>query len=260
MGHRIFDQSGSKRSAYVSTFTSTDLIYVNKGSFAIKLDIYVKVAEKAREFKDNYVYERLKNTKYFSNHTEFLKKILEHFKLYTFTRNQVIVEEGKPTFELYFLLDGIVRVTQLIPYVLNESSNVLEPVPKNSGKLYPVETLSLSVVGTSFPLIPDLCPPNTLRFLGPSVIDPKQYFDFYNKLVLGDVRTHSRASIECPSSANVAAISLTDFCSFAPPEMICQLVTESDIHIFTMEEILEEHEIRRKWNNYRRTTVNDIYK
>jgi hypothetical protein len=203
----------------------------------------------------------------FSDHYDFLEKILVFFKIYTFSEGHVIQEEGAQLMELFWILEGSCKVQQSVPFVLRakkqkgksnvEAYDETILLKKGDKKVdLELETQEL-YPGESFPPFPLLGDLETTKYLGPASVQKDQYVEFFAKLKVDNKLTYSKTNVVAGGVVVVASIQFNDFVQLAPKNILYELIFNPSLITHSIEKLQGEFLEQQSWKDHRKLIVGE---
>jgi hypothetical protein len=202
----------------------------------------------------------------FENNQEFLEKAMCFFKLYTFQKDDIILEEGTQPLELFWITKGTCKVLQTVPIVKKviKKKVIMRPyvlgskIGENENIVQiQLETQELSN-GDNFPYIPNLEKDFGTRTLTSLSLAKGKYVDFYNKMSVDEPLTFATCSVIASVETTVAAIQFTDFVQIVPKDVLFAMVTTPTLQPFSVQELQQQYMNHQSWNDHKKTVVDEI--
>jgi CRP-like cAMP-binding protein len=202
----------------------------------------------------------------FDNNQDFLEKAMCFFKLYTFQKNDIILEEGTQPLELFWIVQGTCKVLQTVPIVKKvvKRKVITRPyifgnkVGENENVVHvQLETQELNS-GDNFPYIPNLEKDSGTNALTALSLSKGKYVDFYNKMSVDEPLTFATCSVVAAMETTVAAIQFTDFVQIVPRDVLFSMITSPTLQPFTVQELQQQYMNHQSWNDHKKTVVDEI--
>jgi CRP-like cAMP-binding protein len=252
-GERILQPGDGKRTASVATTVDSYFLRVWKND-------YLEILHDARNLTaKRQVLEPLIFLPVFSDHKEFLEKLITFFNIYQFGENHMIQEEGLQTLELFWILEGTCKVVQNVSFVqrLKKLEGFTEDTvlgEEEKKVTVPLQTQEL-LTGDSFPPFPVLGEYDQIKYCGSDLLDKEKYVNFFSNLGADDPKTLSSTSVVSISKVIVAAIQFNDFVQLAPKPILYSMIVHPSVGAFSMESLQNGYLEQLKWKEHRKSII-----
>ncbi|KAJ3268221.1 hypothetical protein HDV01_003259 [Terramyces sp. JEL0728] len=250
-GEQCLSINSVKRIFTAATTAKSKLLYISKAEY-IEYITKKEDQEAQRQISDTLGMYALKSFK------PFLKTLISNnfFHIYSFTKGQVILEEGRQFNELYWVLDGVCKVTRKLPFLRYQgilaSTSFGEMQHENYTQIL-VETQDLNV-GDFFPNIPTV----KEGTFSHQDIQKNVYVDFFERLYPDDSKTFQKTGVIADGMVTLAAIKLTDLMPVVPCELLYKLIQEPCIELYDLVILQRKVLSQQEWKSTKTKILHNI--
>ncbi|KAI8900625.1 hypothetical protein BC833DRAFT_581174 [Globomyces pollinis-pini] len=262
LGETSMGISNALRVWSAATVTDCKLLCVNKDEYITFLN------GEGRKMAMLKILQSIGNIPLFKHplNFSFLKNHISYFKTLTYEKGQTIQKEGTMMGSLFFIIEGECTVTRNIKIL--QTKHGLKPYSEHEhvGEHDHILDIKLETqelkIDDCFPQIPNLTNYGTdLKYLGPEVVDPEKYKDFFNGLHPDDPHSFHQTSVNASSTVVVVAeIPLKTFVDTAPKEILFHLIANPSIVCESIQQLQHNYLEKHAWESQKKHVIEHSHK
>ncbi|KAJ3273648.1 hypothetical protein HDV01_004257 [Terramyces sp. JEL0728] len=203
-----------------------------------------------KEFKD-WIYQVLSES-LFKGYEDPLKVMVNSnfFRIYNFTKNTVIIEQGSQYSEIHFILEGSCKVTRLLPFLKTVQGSKTTYAECDFANIHDrhfanvkVETQELQ--GEFFPHIPKLF--SDQQVLTSQEFTKNLYYDLFNITDPHSPNLYCKHGVVADEDVTIASMRIQDFIQMVPKTLLYQMIIRPSIELYSLKELQEKYLAQVEW-------------
>ncbi|KAI8910284.1 hypothetical protein EDD86DRAFT_246666 [Gorgonomyces haynaldii] len=233
-GDRTMMQLHDKRTACVASTTIVELLKIDKADY-FKIAVQGQHSEKIISLNKIHM---------FKDSSLNMEKAATFFKLLNYEKDEVIFQQDSQLLELFWIVQGSVRVVGSIPFmtkrtqigrkIVTQMRECLLDEKPGQDETYTPQLLTLHTIdeGCSFPPMPCLDENDPMSWCSTSFVADKKCY--------------------------IASIQFVDFCSIAPPELLLDLLQHPHVAPFNLLQIQQAYLSKVNWESHKKSVLKKI--